>query len=823
MSSHGAPPRLTLDISTPPPRSSSLFSVSSLPDLVPPPPAPAKPRTSRNNLFDQDWSPITPNIRSRSSTAESQFSSTDESSTPSPASSGRKSWMDVKDNVVIVNDASTPIPGHHGREFNWPLTPPPSITAKTTFPSRPPPPPLPIVTFPPSPTSPSHSTFSPRPPLSPSSSKSSVLPPTAGHSDNPLLDTRQAPSLRLSPTSSYLLGEGRHASVYLASFSPRSPSPSPSRQAPAGPTPSPKRQLCAAKRLFPDRESQLSGLGEAFILSKLTAPGRTPSLERRNSSDSLEERGRKHILKLHGVKDERDGLESPRSTTLDRSDSRRSTKRASGGAITFAGSPLRGTGVESPASPSSPTTPSPPSSNKIPPPGAANSATEVGRSPVRPHHVSRKSLLPSLAPPLASSSAQRYKSQHPSPETPQKMTLAPSPFPSTSPPSTRPISPASATSTTTAVEPRIDLILEFCPFGNLLQFARNQPERMNRARWFQWSRELVAAVALCHERGILHADIKPQNIMIAPDLTTRLCDFGMSLFLPPPGSPTSQFPTDPHGLGTPTYSPPEFVRPLPSTFGYASDVFSLGVTLGVMISAREPFEGVRAVERMVLVGNGAWSDWEERKRLQDLEEDGEFGVDVEDTAASASLYNLTSLGGTGGTPEDRLSRQGSLRSLRSDKGSLRRSVRSRTSLRRSGSSDSLRSLASLGAGRDWEAIIASLLVEPEAEVARDGDDSMATSQLSDFALPPLPASAAPSPTHSRSTSLTTSLDDLSIFSRTYSGTSTPVQTFLDGVSVVPLEIRSLLRRMTDPREGLRPTAKEVLAELDELAVKFRCE
>jgi serine/threonine protein kinase len=37
---------------------------------------------------------------------------------------------------------------------------------------------------------------------------------------------------------------------------------------------------------------------------------------------------------------------------------------------------------------------------------------------------------------------------------------------------------------------------------------------MNRKRWLQWSRELVAAVALCHDRGVLHADIKPQNIMV---------------------------------------------------------------------------------------------------------------------------------------------------------------------------------------------------------------------------------------------------------------------------------------------------------------------
>ncbi|GAA5851640.1 hypothetical protein JCM3766R1_002014 [Sporobolomyces carnicolor] len=808
-------PRLTLDISPEPLRSSSFFDVTRLADLVPPPPPASNSAPSRNKLFDQDWSPVTPNIRSRSSTTESKFST--ESGTPSPASSGRRSWMDVPDDVFIVKGPQTPV-SLSSRDANWPITPPspnPFLTSAKAQPNLAPPSPLPIVTFPPSPTSPSHSTFSPRPPLSPASSDSAVLPPTAGHSDNPLLDTRQAPTLRFSPTSNYLLGEGRHASVYLASFTPRSPSPS--RQ------PSSRRQLCAAKRLFPDRESQLSGLGEAFILSKLTPGEGRPAVTR----ETLVERGGAHILKLYGVKDERDGVEPP-LPTLERSDSRRSSKRISGGSM-LAGSPLRSNTVDSPSSPSSPvspassTSPSSPT-NKVVPPGRSmlkkrsDSTATIAPilSPPRPPHVTRKSLLPSLAPPLSSSSAQRYNSQHPPPEKTTTLALAAPPALSSNPvPPAVPRAP---------LEPRIDLILEFCPFGNALQFARNQPERMTRKRWFQWSRELTAAVALCHERGILHADIKPQNIMIASDLSTRLCDFGMSLFLPPAGSPRSAFPTDPHGLGTPTYSPPEFVRPLPSTFSYASDVFSLGVTLGVLVSGREPFEGMRAVERMWLVGNAGWYEWEEAKRskelereLHDLHAEGGSGT----LSSSASLHNLS----LGGDQDPLLSRQGSLRSLRSERDLIRRrslttTTSAASSIRKSGSSDSLKSLASLGGGRDWESIIHSLVVD----AGEEGDEqSSSTSHLSQYALPPLPTSASNSPTHSRSGSLD-SCDDSNTFAsstpRSYPGTSTPSQTFLDRVSIVPPEVRELLKRMTSPREDDRPSAVDVLAQLDELADKY---
>lgn len=298
----------------------------------------------------------------------------------------------------------------------------------------------------------------------------------------------------------------------------------------------------------------------------------------------------------------------------------------------------------------------------------------------------------------------------------------------------------------------------------------------------------------------------------------------MSLFLPPAGSPRSAFPTDPHGLGTPTYSPPEFVRPLPSTFSYASDVFSLGVTLGVLVSGREPFEGMRAVERMWLVGNAGWYEWEEAKRskelereLHDLHAEGGSGT----LSSSASLHNLS----LGGDQDPLLSRQGSLRSLRSERDLIRRrslttTTSAASSIRKSGSSDSLKSLASLGGGRDWESIIHSLVVD----AGEEGDEqSSSTSHLSQYALPPLPTSASNSPTHSRSGSLD-SCDDSNTFAsstpRSYPGTSTPSQTFLDRVSIVPPEVRELLKRMTSPREDDRPSAVDVLAQLDELADKY---
>ncbi|GAA6064691.1 hypothetical protein JCM10212_002409 [Sporobolomyces blumeae] len=798
MSRSSPPPRLTLEIASPPLRSSS-FWTNDAPPLVPPPnPAAA----SRNSLFEQDWSPVLPNVRSRSSSAESRFSS------DSPITPGsRRSWMDARDGPAIAKSTTTapsttyaggylpektPIPGRQGVDFSWPITPPSPPTHLTFRPSQAVPPrPLPAVTLPPSPPSPpSSSTFSPRPSL-PHLASSAALPPTAGHSDNPLLDTRQAPSLRLSPTSTYLLGEGRHASVYLASFAPRSSATTTTTDQAVRK----KRTLCAAKRVFPDTESQLSGLGEAFILSKLTVPHAglpspplaTPTREgcEPTTGEPIALRGTKHILKLYGVKDERDGIEAPAPLpSLTRSDSQKSNhshRHSTGGSLV--GSPLRGTTTSHGTAPSLTDDSTAPSSNR------SKGPRHSEPSPSRPHS-SRLSLLPSLAPPL--SSTKRRPSQE---STTTRSTLAPSPVISDTPPGLGSL----------PQEPRIDLILEFCPFGNVLQFARAHPDRMNAKRWFGWAREIAAAVAWSHSRGVLHADLKPQNIMVAADLSTRLCDFGMSLFLPPPTSPASAFPTDPHSLGTPAYSPPEFVRPLPSTFSYPSDVFSLGVTFSTMITGREPYEGVRAIERMLLVGNGSFWDWEERRRLHELE----AGEELDRTDSVASSLHGFSLDG-------RATASSRPASVKSERSAWRRSGRG-LAARRSDSSESLRSLA-LGSGRDVVDLTKSLLVEPSSS----SNDLHDVDGVPNFVLPPSPA-------HSRSNSTTdhasfnfTSTEDSAASSsyvptRLYPGSSIPIQYFLDGTSIVPLALRDLIRDMTEPIETDRPTARQVLDRLDRLA------
>lgn len=297
-----------------------------------------------------------------------------------------------------------------------------------------------------------------------------------------------------------------------------------------------------------------------------------------------------------------------------------------------------------------------------------------------------------------------------------------------------------------------------------------------------------------------------------------MCDWGNSLFLPPPSSPAHLFPTDPHGLGTPAYSPPEFVRPLPSPFSYPSDIFSLGLTLNALITLREPYEGVRAVERMVRVAEGGWWEWEEGRRLREVEGEVEEGL--------------------------QLSRTGSVRSTRSGRSSLRGSPGA-ARRRRDESEESVRSYMSVsGIGeqgpRDWRALAKSLLAEEGGSSAGGTDDlDSLVDQMIPLNPPPSPPtspSLLPHPRGLSTLSLEPAPTSPAPATLYYPSTSIPVQYFssfaaalaaqdddersvpapAEEDAIVPLAVRELIKRMASPVEADRPTAAEVRGVLERI-------
>ena len=98
---------------------------------------------------------------------------------------------------------------------------------------------------------------------------------------------------------------------------------------------------------------------------------------------------------------------------------------------------------------------------------------------------------------------------------------------------------------------------------------------------------MARGLAVAHERGLVHRDLKPDNIIVGPDLRPHLLDFGLALSLAEAGGPRRGF------EGTPLYASPEQVRARPLTA--ASDVFSLGSLMFKVLTGRPPFAGETAI------------------------------------------------------------------------------------------------------------------------------------------------------------------------------------------------------------------------------------
>jgi len=145
------------------------------------------------------------------------------------------------------------------------------------------------------------------------------------------------------------------------------------------------------------------------------------------------------------------------------------------------------------------------------------------------------------------------------------------------------------------------IAMEYVPGQTLTNLTRGRSLPLDEL--LSISGQLAAGMAAAHESGIVHGDLKPENVMLSDEKVVKILDFGLARRLRRL-RPLRPDETDELGMaeggegmfGTPRYLAPEQTRGEPATF--ASDVFSLGVVLYELSTGKTAFAAPHVLQVM---------------------------------------------------------------------------------------------------------------------------------------------------------------------------------------------------------------------------------
>lgn len=113
-------------------------------------------------------------------------------------------------------------------------------------------------------------------------------------------------------------------------------------------------------------------------------------------------------------------------------------------------------------------------------------------------------------------------------------------------------------------------------------------------------REIAEGLAAAHARGLVHRDVKPENVFLdGPQRRVRIIDFGLARATE---DDDSKLTVEGSVVGTPAYMPPERIGA--AALDATSDIFGLGVILYELLAGRLPYEGNSIVATLAAIARG---------------------------------------------------------------------------------------------------------------------------------------------------------------------------------------------------------------------------
>jgi serine/threonine-protein kinase len=142
----------------------------------------------------------------------------------------------------------------------------------------------------------------------------------------------------------------------------------------------------------------------------------------------------------------------------------------------------------------------------------------------------------------------------------------------------------------TAARPGAPILWFTMPYieGESLRERLRREGRLGLEEALAVAREVARGLQYAHEHGVIHRDVKPENILLTRDRSTLVADFGIAR--PTGGTSTSDLTGTGIVVGTPAYMSPEQATGL-ADLDARTDVYALGCVLYEMLTGEPPFSG----------------------------------------------------------------------------------------------------------------------------------------------------------------------------------------------------------------------------------------